>query len=188
MAAGLFGISEGWMSDIFHKWAQLLDDALKEMFSQPTWSDTLRTHPVCFIEADWHACCSLLLDAFEVFTQQSSNNNVASSVHSDYKQHCTVKFLGGCDNVECTWDGTIPNGNPGRMSDVTVPMYTKILHQVPFGFTCKVGKGFIIDNNTFVEGVVIDRPQKCLKKQKHQTSVDISQTQKIGNSCCAAHG
>ena len=59
---------------------------------------------------------------------------------------------------------------------------SKILRQVPFRHTVKVDKGFIVDNIAAVEGVVVDRPQKCLKKQVQQTTVDTSQTQKVGNT------
>ena len=77
-----------------------------------------------------------------------------------------MKCLGGVDNIGCAWDGTVPDGNPGQISDIVVTKDAKILRQVPFGFICKVDKGFIIDNNAAVGGVVIDRPQKRLKKQK----------------------
>ena len=39
-----------------------------------------------------------------------------------------------------------------------------------------------MDNQGCAEGVIIDRPQKRLKKQVQQSSVDTSQTQKIGNT------
>ena len=170
------------MSDIFHEWAQILDDALQEWFPRPTRSQMLQAYPSRFIEADGHARCSLLLDAFEIFTQASSNYNVSSSLHSDYKKHCTVKFLGATDPIGCPWNGTVPDGNPGRASDVIVTSDTKILRQVPFGNTCKVNKDFTVDNLAAMESIVIDRPQKRLKKQVQQSSVDTSQTQKIGNT------
>ena len=181
-AAGLFGVSSGRMSDVFHEWSNVMDAALKEMFPMPTRSQMLRAFPSRFIEADGHARNYLLLDAFEVFTQQSSNVNVASSTHSDYKGHCTVKFLGAVDPIGCPWAGTVPDGNPGRLSDVLATMDSKILRQVPFGGTAKADKAFIVDNEAAKEGVVIDRPQKRLKKQIQQTSVDTSQTQKVGNT------
>mmetsp|Transcript_41361 Transcript_41361/g.86823 ORF Transcript_41361/g.86823 Transcript_41361/m.86823 type:complete len:197 (+) Transcript_41361:1400-1990(+) len=59
---------------------------------------------------------------------------------------------------------------------------TKILRQVPFGHTTKVDKGFIVDNEAATEGVVVDRPQKKMRKQVQQSTVDTSQTQKIGNT------
>ena len=82
-AASLVGISEGRMSDIFHEWAQILDSALCEMFPQPSRKQMLQAYPAHFIEKDGHARAYLLLDGFEIFTQQSSNVNVSSSTHSD---------------------------------------------------------------------------------------------------------
>lgn len=182
LVACLMGISTGHMCDVFHEWATVLDDALCRWFPRPTRIQMLRAYPRRFLEADGHARCYLLLDAFEIFTQTSSNPGVASSTHSDYKKHCTVKFLGGTDPIGCPWNGTIPDGNPGRASDVIMTSDTNILRQIPFGGTSKVDKGFIVDNDAIAEGVTIDRPQKRLKKQVQQSTVDTSQTQKIGNT------
>jgi len=180
-AGGLCGISTPRMSDVFHEWVQVLDTSLQRMFPCPTRSQMLQAYPNCFIEADGHARCFLLLDAFEIFAQLSSNTNVASSTYSDYKKHTTVKFLGGTDLIGCSWWDTLPDGSPGKASDVIMTADTKILRQVPFGHFVKVDKGFIVNNLGASEGVHIDRPQKRLKKQAQQSSVDTSQTQKIGN-------
>ncbi|KAL7537895.1 hypothetical protein ACHAXR_008145 [Thalassiosira sp. AJA248-18] len=170
------------MSDIFHEWSQVLDDALREMFPRPTRSQLLRAFPKRFIEADGHARCNLLLDAFEIFTQASSNPNVSSSTHSDYKKHNTVKFLGGCDPIGCSYAGSVSEGYPGKTSDVFMTEHTNILRKVHFGGTAKVDKGFMVNNIGARLGVDIDRPPKRKKKQIQQSSVDTSQTQKIGNT------
>ena len=145
-AASLVGISVGKMSNIFHEWAQVLDTSLCQMFPWPSLMQMLKAFPAHSIEKDGHALAFLLLDGFETFAQQSSNVNVASSTHSEYKTHCTVTFLGGVDPIGCPWNGTVPDGNPGQISDVMATADTKILRQVPFGHTCKVDKGFIIIN------------------------------------------
>jgi hypothetical protein len=180
--AGLCGISEGRMSDIVHEWAQVMDDALQEMFPRPTRSQMLRAYPSRFIEVDGHARCFLLLDAFEIFIQQATNPNVSSSTHSDYKQHNTSKHLGGTDPLGCSWKDTISDGGCGKATDVLLTEKTKILRQIPFGHTGKVDKGFIVDDLAAAEGVVIDRPQKKKEHQVQQSTVDTSQTQKIGNT------
>ena len=152
------------MSDIFLEYAQVLDVALQRMFPHLFHSQMLQAYPCRFIEAGGHACCSVLLYAFEIFTQASSNYNVSASLHSDYKSHCMVKFLGGVDPIGCSWNGTVPNGNLDKASNILVTPDTRILRQVPFGHPCKVDKGFIVDNEVSAEGVIIDRPQKRLKK------------------------
>ena len=181
-AQSICGISGGRMSDIFHEWSRVLADALTEMFPRPTRSQLLRAYPTRFLEADGHARCSLLLDAFEVFTQSSSNPNVASSTYSDYKKHNTVKFLGGCDPIGCPYEKAVSDGWPGRASDAFMTGNTKILRQVHFGNTAKVDKRFLVNNIAAGEGVDIDRPDKRKRKQVQQSSVDTSQTQKIGNT------
>jgi len=93
----------------------------------------LKAFPAHFIKKGGHARAFLLLDGFDIFTQQSSNVNIASSTHSDYKKHCTVKFLGGVDLIGRPWDGTVPGGNPRKISDVVATANTKCLQQLPFG-------------------------------------------------------
>jgi hypothetical protein len=124
----------------------------------------------------------MLLDAFEVFAQEAHNPNVSSSTHSDYKKHCTVKFLGGVDPIGCSWAGTVPDGSPGKASDPIMTRDTQILRQVHYGNTCKVDKGFIVDDIGSSEGVVIDRPQVRKRGQVQQSAYDTAQTQKLGNT------
>ena len=81
---------------------------------------------------------------FEVFTQTSSNKNVAASTYSDYKKHCTSKFLGGCDTIGYTWAGLIPDAFPGRISDPELTDITKICRQVHYGNKVQVDKGYDI--------------------------------------------
>ncbi|KAL7534641.1 hypothetical protein ACHAXR_006013 [Thalassiosira sp. AJA248-18] len=181
-AATLVGICVTRMSDIFHEWSQVLEEALVEMFPRPTRSQMLRAYPSRFIEADGHSRCSMLLDASEIFVQQSSNTNVASSTHSDYKGHTTVKFLGACDPIGCVPAKFISEDNPGRAGDGLITKHSNILHEVPFGHTVKVDKGFLIENDAAALGVHVDRPQKRLQKQVQQSTVDTSQTQKVGNT------
>ena len=78
----------------------------------------------------------------------------------------------------------IPDGNLGKATDTFIFMTgdTKILRQIPFGCTAKVDKGFLVDNEDAVGGIVIDCPQKRLKKQVQQSSADTGQTQKVGNT------
>ena len=107
----------------------------------------------------------MLLDAFEIFTQAASNPNVASATHSDYKGHTTIKTLGATDPIGCSWGATVPDGNPGRASDVFMTQDSKILRQVPFGHTSKVDKGFICDNEAAKEGAISTGPRRGFAMQ-----------------------
>ena len=179
--SSIVGISQGRMSDIYHEWCNVLDDSLSAMFPRPTRSQMLRAYPQRTVEGDGHARNWLLLDAVEIFAQKSSNNNVASATHSDYKKHTTVKFLAACDPIGYVWPEIIPDGNPGKISDVAQTEETGIIRQVPFGHTLKTDKGFLIDNQAAAEGCYNDRPPKRQRKQVQQSAEDTGCTQNKGN-------
>ena len=80
-----------------------------------------------FIESDGDARCWLLLDAFELFCEGSSK----SMFPLLRIRTTTVKWLGGTDPIGCPWGATVPDGNPGRASDVLVTNDTKILRHTP---------------------------------------------------------
>ena len=138
---------------------------LARTFPRPICSQMLQVYLDQFIEADGHARCFLLLDALEVFTQQSFNSHVASATYSDYKKYCTAKLLGGCNPIGCPWWDIVPDANPSKASGNFMTDDTKILQQVPFGGTVKVDRGFLVNNEAAFEGVILDRPHKRLKKQ-----------------------
>ena len=60
--------------------------------------------------------------------------------------------------------------------------HSKSTRQIFFEHTGKANKAFIVDNEAAEEGVLIDRPQKRLRKQIQQSAADTCQTQKIGNT------
>ena len=91
-------------------------------------------------------------------------------------------ILGACDPIGCTWEGSIPDGDPGRKSDVVATKDSKILRQIFFGHTANADKGFIVDNEAAEEGVLVDCSQKRMRKQVQQSAADTCQTQKIGNT------
>ena len=163
--ASIFGIGVGNVSDIFYSWAHILDSAFCEIFPRPSSSQMIQAYPSHFIGADGHVCCFLLLHAFEIFAQQSLNLNVASSTYSNYNGHCTVKVLGGIDNIGCSHAKTISAGSQCRHADGSMTAESKMLREIPFGFTIKMDKGFIVDNEAVHKGVIVDRPTKRLCHQ-----------------------
>jgi hypothetical protein len=140
-----------------------MDAALCNMFPRLTHSQMLRAYPTRLIEANGNARCFLLLDAFEIFAQQSSNLKVASTTYSDYKGHCTIKCLDAVDTIRCPHAKTVPYVGTSRHADGNMTHETQILKQVPFSHTCKTDKGFLIDNEAMAEGITINHPQKRLR-------------------------
>ena len=88
-----------------------------ELFPCPMRIQILRAYPTRFVEADGYARCELLLDAFEIFSQQPSDPNVSSATYLDYKGHSTVKFLGAVDPIGCLHAASVSDGNGGKKSD-----------------------------------------------------------------------
>ena len=86
---------------------------------------------------------------------------MVSLTYSDYKGHCTVKFLGGTDNIGCPHAANIPPGSTGRYTDSVMTKLSGILRQLTFAGAYKVDKGFLVNNEAVAKGVVIDRSQKA---------------------------
>ena len=80
------------------------------------------------------------------------------------------------------WEESITKGFPGAISDPIFTYVTKILRIVPYRFAVKVGKGFLIENQCVLRGIVCIRPMKMLNKQTQQSKEDVALTQKVGKT------
>ena len=107
---------------------------------------------------------------------------VNSVLYSAYKGHSTLKWLVGSDPIGTVWDESISDGYPGSISDPVATAVTKILEQVPYGFAVEVDKGFLIENDCALLGVLCIRPMKMLDKQAQQSKEDAALTQKVGKT------
>ena len=72
------------------------------------------------------------------------------------------------------------DGYPGSISDPVATAVSKILEQVPCGCAVEVDKGFLVENDCAVLGVLCIRPMKMLDKQTQQSKEDAALTQKVG--------
>ena len=68
------------------------------------------------------------------------------------------------------------------VSDPIFTEVTEILAQIPYGFPVEVDKGFLIENQCAMHGIVCIRPMKFLEKQAQQSKEDVALTQKIGKT------
>ena len=68
----------------------------------------------------------------------------------------------------------VPPGGTGRYADGDMTKDSSILRQMSFAGTCKVDKGFLVNNEAMTKGIVIGHPQTCLCHQVQQLSVDTS--------------
>ncbi|KAL7537784.1 hypothetical protein ACHAXR_008075 [Thalassiosira sp. AJA248-18] len=145
-------------------------------------SQMLRAYPKSMIRKFGHANIYILLDATECFADVASMKTVNAILYSAYKHKSTLKWLVGCDPIGATWKESITEGYPGSISDPVCTAVTKILDHIPFGCAVEVDKGFLIENECALLGIVSIRPMKMLEKQTQQSETDASNTQKVGKT------
>ena len=180
--AALFGIGQTLVHDIIYAWANVLCVVLPKFFPVPTRSQMLRAYPVSVIRKFGHAIIFMLLDATEEHAETASMKTINSVLYSAYKHHSTLKWLVGCDPIGTVWDESISDGYPGSISDPVATAVSKILEQVPYGFAVEVDKGFLIENDCALLGILSIRPMKMLDKQTQQSKEDAALTQKVGKT------
>ena len=180
--AALFGVSAKLVHDIVYAWANVLCLTLGKMFPVPTRSQMLRAYPKSVLKKFGHAKIFMLLDATEVYADVASMKTVNSILYSAYKHHSTLKGLAGCDPIGIVWDESISALYPGSISDVVFTSVSKVLDQIPFGCAVEVDKGFLIENDCALIGVVCIRPMKLMKGQTQQSKEDAHLTQKVGKT------
>eukprot|EP00562_Extubocellulus_spinifer_P031445 CAMPEP_0178710732 /NCGR_PEP_ID=MMETSP0699-20121125/17939_1 /TAXON_ID=265572 /ORGANISM="Extubocellulus spinifer, Strain CCMP396" /LENGTH=841 /DNA_ID=CAMNT_0020359303 /DNA_START=197 /DNA_END=2725 /DNA_ORIENTATION=+ len=180
--AALFGISMTLVSDIVYAWANVLVDTLRQFFPTPTRSQMLRAYPASVVRKFGHAFLFLLLDATEERADTASMKIMHAALFSAYKHHSTLKWLVGSDPIGTVWDDSISNAYPGAISDNMQTVATSILDIVPFGWAVEVDKGFLIDSDCAMKGLICIRPMKKLDGQTQQSKADTALTQKVGKT------
>lgn len=180
--AGLFGIGPTLVHNIVYAWANVLCRTLEKFFPTPTRSQMLRAYPISHIKYLGHAKTFMLLDATEGYAEVASMKTVNAILYSAYKHNSTIKWLVGSDPIGTTWDESITEGYPGSISDNMQTTVTSILEQIPFGCAVEVDKGFLIENDCALLGIITVRPMKMLEKQQQQSKEDAALTQKVGKT------
>jgi len=178
----LFGIKQTLVHDIVYAWANVLCLTLEKLFPVPTRSQILRAYPKSMIKKFGHANIFMLLDATEAYADIASMKSVNAILYSAYKGHSTLKWLVGCDPIGTVWNESISAGYPGSVSDIVCTAVTNILDQIPFGCAVEVDKGFLIENDCALLGIICIRPMKLLNGQTQQSKEDVALTQKVGKT------
>lgn len=100
-----FKISESLVSSIFCTWIKLMSVELSWIITWPSRNQIRKTQPSCFQQYYRKVRC--IIDCSEIFIETPSSLEVQAACWSDYKHHCTFKFL----------IGTTPNGLISFISD-----------------------------------------------------------------------
>jgi len=141
-----------------------------------------RAYPASVVRKFGHAYIYMLLDATEERADTASMKTMHAALFSAYKHHSTLKWLVGSDVVGTVWSDSISDAFPGAISDNMQTVVTKILDVIPFGWAVEVDKGFLIDAECALKGVICIRPMKKLDGQTQQSKADVALTQKVGKT------
>ncbi|XP_066920205.1 uncharacterized protein [Clytia hemisphaerica] len=113
-----FGISIGKVSQIFITWIKLMSKELGVLIIWPSKEQIAKTLPKCFKKFHQYKKTRTIIDCTEVFTETPSSLESHCLLWSDYKHHCTIKFM-----VCITPNGSVSWISPaygGRTTDVHI--------------------------------------------------------------------
>ena len=108
-----FDVSSGLASQIFFTWIRLISLDLGFMVIWPSRYDVRRNLPEIFRK--YFPDCISIIDCTELYIETLSSLDIQAAMWSEYKHHCTVKFL-----IGITPNGTISylsKAYCGRCSD-----------------------------------------------------------------------
>lgn len=112
----IFRISKTSCWEIFWKWTDLLYHKTKFLIKYPDRENIFKTIPPVFREK--YPRLTGIIDCFEIFIEQPHNLKARAKTYSNYKKHCTVKFLICC--TPCGAVSFLSDAYGGRASDVTI--------------------------------------------------------------------
>ena len=111
-----FQVSSGKVSQILITWIKLLGKELSCLIVWPSKSRVTATLPYCFKKL--YPKTRTIIDCTDIFMDTPSSLEVQALLWSDYKSHCTVKFLIAVSpNGATTWISPLYGG---RTSDIYI--------------------------------------------------------------------
>lgn len=171
-----FQISSGKVSQIFITWIKLMSKELSTLIIWPSRSQIRATLPECFRKL--FPKTRTIIDCSEVFMDTPSSLEVQACLWSDYKHHCTVKFL-----VCITPNGAVSWISPlygGRSSDIHIVRDSGFLKLLEPFDQVMADRGFKIKTDLALQQCTLSIPPSAAKGNQ-MVAKNVTNTSNIAN-------
>ena len=164
------------VSNIFHRWLDVMSRELKQLIVWPDRGILHETLPECFKPNYTYTTC--IVDCSEVFIERPSSLSARSETYSNYKSQNTIKFLvavsptGAVIFVSKCWGG--------RVSDRHLTVHSGFLDKLSHGNLVLADRGFDIADDLALVGASLAIPP-CTrgKPQLSQREVETSRASRV---------
>ena len=171
-----FAISDSLVSSIFISWVKLMKCELSWLIKWPSKEQTKKVLPKCFEK--YYSKVRCIIDCSEVFIETPSSLELQAICWSDYKHHCTFKFL----------IGITPNGlisfvsdcYGGRASDKFIVMDSRFMNHLESFDQVMADRGFKIRDDLAMYQATLAIPPSTVGNFQ-MPSRDVLETSRLAN-------
>ena len=171
-----FCVSAGKVSQTVVTWIKLLSRELSVLIMWPSRQKIRATLPDCFKRL--YPKVRTIIDCTEVFVETPSSLEVQAYLWSDYKHHCTVKFLVAI--TPCGATSWISPLYGGRTSDIYIVRDSGFLNILEPLDQVMADRGFKMKTDLALKQCTLCIPPSAAKGAQ-MTASDVKQTSNIAN-------
>jgi hypothetical protein len=140
VASFMFGIEPSTASRKFISMTCFQDDFWRAQFPKPSLERIQATTPANYLKVYRTKNLVCIIDCKEIFTATPAEMMAQRALWSEYKQHCTVKFVSAITPAGAAlW---CSDAFPGRISDTDICQVSGFLDLMQKGDACAADRGF----------------------------------------------
>ena len=171
-----FGVADSRVTQTLITWVKLMSKQLGCLIIWPSRGQIYRTLPSCFKRLYPDTRC--IIDCTEVFIERPSSLDSQSQVWSDYKGHCTFKFLVAITpNGAVSW---VSSAYGGRATDIHIVRDSGFLDLLEPFDRVMADRGFKIKTDLAMHQCYLSIPPSAAKGSQ-MTGSDVRETSRIAN-------
>lgn len=167
------GYSVQRISQIFHKWINVMSIELKCLIQWPDDECLRRNMPDCFRKTSGYSRVKCIIDCFEIYIDRPVSFQARAATYSNYKRHNTAKvFIAIAPTGSISF---ISNSWGGRVSDKVITQKSGFLDFIEQGDIVLADRGFNIYDELACAGAYLKIPSFTKgKAQLSQREVEVS--------------